>query len=109
MATYQKSTGKSIQEAFEQFHSDNPAIFAVIVKEADTRFRKKEKFSVKRIVNDLRWDKQIKTKETNLFEVEGQIKNFKIGDQYISRYARLLVSKYPHMAEYIEMRRIRSL
>lgn len=109
MSTYQAATGITIQASFQKFHAENPHVFKLIVQEADKKFREKKKFSVKEIVNSLRWNKYFETKESNLFEVAGEVKKFKIGDQYISRYSRLLVNQYPYMADFIEMRRIRSL
>jgi|SRR6185312_514459 len=110
MSTYAASTGISIQNAFESFHKNNPEIFLMIVKEADRAIRAgKKKFSVKAICNYIRWNIFIETKEDTLFSVRGEVKKFKLGDQYTSRYARLLIITYPHMKDFIETRDLRAL
>lgn len=110
MASYQKSTGISIQNSFEKFHRNNPQIFLMIAKEADRAIRAgKKKFSVKAIGNYIRWNIFIETKEDTLFSSKGEVKKFKINDAYFSRYSRLLIITYPHMEPYIEMRDLRSL
>lgn len=110
MSSYSVSTGISIQDAFEKFHKANPEIFLMIVKEADRAVRAgKKKFSVKAICNYIRWNVFIETKEDTLFSVRGEVKKFRLGDQYTSRYARLLIITYPHMKDYIETRDLRAI
>ena len=110
MSTYAASTGVTIQEAFQKFHAANPEVFLLIVKEADRAVRKgKKKFSVKQIIGYLRWEIYLETKEDTLFESRGEIKKYKIGDQYTSRYSRLLLDKYPRFKEYIEQRDLRAI
>lgn len=110
MSTYAQATGKTIQESFTLFHAANPDVFALIVKQADRAVRLgKKRFSVKQIVGYLRWEIYLETKEDTLFEVRGDIKKYKIGDQYTSRYSRLLLDKYPRFKEYIEQRDLRAI
>ncbi len=100
----------TIQGAFENFHKNNPEILMLIVKECDRAIRAgKKKFSIKAIGNYIRWNIFIETKEDTLFNNKGDKKGFKLNDAYLSRYARLIVSIYPHMEKYIEMRDLRSL
>lgn len=55
MASYQTSTGVSIQNAFEKYHKEHPEVFLMIVKECDRALRAgKKKFSVKAIGNYIR-------------------------------------------------------
>lgn len=104
------SGGKTIQEAFNDFHKENPEVFLQIAKQADRAFRLgKKKFSVKQIIEYVRWEVFLETKETDLFAKKGETKHFKINNCYASRYARLLAEKYPHLADRIEMREIRSI
>lgn len=110
MSTYAQSTGKSIQESFELFHKNNPDIFLMIVKECDRALRAgKKKFSIKAIGNYIRWNIFIETKEDTLFSIRGEKKSFRLNDAYLSRYSRLLINKYPHFKDYIELRDLRSL
>ena len=110
MPNYNQLTGKTIQESFIAFHKANPDVFLLIVREADRAVKLgKKRFSVKQIVGYLRWEIYLETKEATLFEVAGEIKKYKIGDQYTSRYSRLLLDQYPRFTPYIEQRAIRSL
>jgi len=110
MSTYQQQFGKTIQSSFEEFHKNNPEIYLMIVKECDRALRaNKKKFSIKAIGNYIRWNVFIETKEDTLFSVKGEIKKFKLNDAYFSRYARLLISEYPHFEKHLELRDLRSL
>lgn len=110
MSTYAQATGSSIQDAFEKFHASNPDVFLLIVREADRAVRNgKKRFSVKQIIGYLRWEIFLQTKEDTLFEVKGEIKKYKIGDQYTSRYSRMLLDKFPRFKDYIEQRTLRSI
>ncbi|HEY9487619.1 MAG TPA: hypothetical protein VIQ51_04765, partial [Chryseosolibacter sp.] len=55
--SFKQHTGRSIQEAFELFHAANPDVYAIIQKEAMKAVRAgQEKFSVKAIINWMRWE-----------------------------------------------------
>ena len=110
MSTYQQAAGISIQASFEKFHKNNPEIYIMIVKECDRALRAgKKKFSIKAIGNYIRWNVFIETKEDTLFSLRGEKKSFKLNDAYFSRYARLIISDYPHLKNYLELRDLRSL
>lgn len=110
MASYEKATGISIQNAFEAFHKSHPEIFLMIVKEADRAIRaKKKRFSVKAIGNYIRWNVFIESEQETLFNKRGDKIQFKLNDAFFSRYARLLIITYPHMEGFIEMRDLRAL
>ena len=107
---FKTNTGKSIQEAFDEFHKNNPEILLLIVKECDRAVRAgKKKFSIKAIGNYIRWNIFIETKEDTLFNLKGEVKKFRLNDAYLSRYSRLIIETYPHFEKYIEMRDLRSL
>lgn len=109
MSSFKSQTGKSIQACFEKFHQDNPEILNLILKECNRAIvAGKKKFSIKAIGNYIRWNIFIETKETTLFSVRGEIKKFRLNDAYFSRYARLIISLYPHMEKYIELRDLRA-
>lgn len=110
MSTYSQTTGRTIQFSFQRYHEQNPAIFKLIVREADKAISKgKKKFSVKQIVGYLRWEVYLETKQDTLFDKKGEITKYKIPDQFTSRYSRLLIDQYPYMKPYVEQRNIRSL
>lgn len=109
MATYQQSTGMSIQCKFEEFHRAHPEVFLMIVKECDRALRAgKKKFSVKAIGNYIRWNIFIESDKETLFDKKGAKIEFKLNDAFFSRYGRLLIISYPHMKDFIELRDLRS-
>lgn len=98
---YKQFYGKTIQESFENFNNSNPHVFEAIEKEAWRAVSNgKKKFSVKSIVNYVRWNYFMTTKDAD--------SEFKINDAFTSRYARMLISKHPEMGRMIELRNLRS-
>jgi hypothetical protein len=103
---YQKTTGKTIQEAFEAYHAANPHVYVYFKKLALKAIKiGKKKVSFKLIMNVIRWEIYLKTHEPTPLPSD---KTFKINDAYGSRYARLFVRDYPHLEKYIELRELRS-
>lgn len=108
--TYFQQRNATIQERFNQFHRKNPVVYNLIKNEALKMLANgARKISIKRIVNDVRWDKFIVTKEPTLFEPKGKSVKFKIDDAFTSRYNRLFINDYPQYEDRIEKRRLRSL
>lgn len=108
--TFKENTGRTIQEAFELFHAANPDVYAIIQKEALKAIKAgKTKFSVKAIINWMRWEVRKNTIEITLFNSKEGPRKFKINDAYSSRYGRLLVKDFPELEKYLEFRDLRSL
>lgn len=108
--TYQEARKSTIQERFNKFHHDNPVVYSMIKKEVLNLFKKgAKKVSIKRVINDIRWDMFFITKEPTLFEPGGATRKFKIDDAFTSRYNRLFVQEFPQYAQQIEQRKLRSL
>jgi len=98
MATYQEQTGKSIDEAFEKFHRDNPHVyrkFKQLVSEAI--IRGKTKMSAKTILGKIRWDIFMETQSDD---------EYKINDAFTSRYARKYIEDCPGNEHIFELRSI---
>lgn len=109
VGTFKENTGRSITEAFELFHAANPDVYVLIKKEALKAVRAgKTKFSVKAIINWIRWEVRKNTIELTLFNSKEGPKKFKINDAYSSRYSRLLINEFPEMEKYVELRDLRS-
>lgn len=105
---YQQATGKSIQEAFDSYHRENPHVYVYFKKLALKAIKLgKKKVSFKLIMNVIRWEIYLKTYEPTELPNTLQ-KTFKINDAYGSRYARLFVRDFPHFESYIELRELRS-
>jgi len=110
MSTYQQTTGNTIQESFIRYNEQNPKVFTLLVQQVDKAITKgKKRISVKTILGYIRWEIFLEIKQETLFDKKGEKIEYKIPDQFTSRYSRLLVEKYPYMKDYIEQRSIRSL
>lgn len=111
MSTFAKTTGKSIQDAFNKFHYDNPMVYAHFKKMALFAIVKKKKtrISSKLICNVIRWNLFMETKEATLFEDKDGVKHkFKINDAYTSRYVRVFINEFPQYANHFYTKELRS-
>jgi hypothetical protein len=106
---FAENTGRTIQEAFEEFHRLNPSVYNECKKLALDAIQKgRKKISFKLIINVIRWEKYLQTEEPTLWNQDGKQVAFKINDAYSSRYARLFRSEFPQYADRIEFRDLRS-
>ena len=107
--TFQQATGKTIQQAFEDYHKLNPKVFTYFENyDFEAINAGKKKISFKMIMNVIRWTIFIKTEDPTLFNEGGKPRKFRINDAYGSRYARLFIDKHPEHANKIELRNLRS-
>lgn len=100
MATYQQSTGKSIDEAFKIFHEQNPKVYEIFKQQtlkAITLGRKK--ISSKQLLGYIRWRVFMSTKSND---------GFKINDAFTSRYSRLFVKEFPQHHDIFNYRELRT-
>lgn len=108
MSSYKQATGKSIQEAFEIYHTANPKVYNELKRMALQAINKgKSKISFKLITNVLRWEIFMKTEEKQSVQIEGKKVTFKINDAYHSRYARLFADEYPDHKGKVDFRALR--
>jgi len=88
-----------IQSRFEKYHTDNPIVFDLFEKYARTVMKLGyEKYSAKAICERIRWHMHFDVKDTN----------FKLNNNYTSRYARLLASTNPVFADFFRNRNLRA-
>lgn len=91
--------GLSIDEAFTLFHETNPHIYARL---RDLAFQAKQsgarRIGIKALFERLRWDYMIRSRGDE----------FKLNNNYHSRYARLLMEREPELAGLFELRNLRS-
>ena len=101
MSKFKEQTGKTIKEAFDQFHEENPQVYDWFKKYAFHLIDKKgkEKISSKLIINRIRWEIYMTT------TTEG---NYRINDAFTAHYSRLFVEDYPEYENMFEFRRLRS-
>ncbi len=96
MASYKEATGKSIEEAFREFHKANPKIYELF-KEQVLRAQKagKKKVSSKAIINYIRWEMHVKTTSED---------GYKINDAFTAMYSRKYITDFPHNKDLFEFR-----
>ena len=91
--------GATIEDAFNRYHADNPHVYAELLRMA---YRAKaagyERWSVKAMVEILRWERAILT---------GNPDGFRCNDHHSSFYARLL-SREPGLEGMFQTRKLRS-
>jgi hypothetical protein len=112
---FKENTGKTIEQAFREFHKANPKIylhFCRLIFKAEKRGVKR--ISADLIINVIRWEVFItpKVKEkTNVqlgLGLESEPKKFKINNNYVSHYARMFIKEFPDKADLFELRGLRS-
>jgi len=98
---YKQQSGKSIQEAFEKFHKENPSVYKYFKEYFFFLHERKgwQKISSKHIFERLRWEIIMKVH----FKP-----GFKINNNFPSRYVRLFISEHPEYEHCFEIRELRS-
>lgn len=103
------ATGKSIDQAFREFHRKNPEVYTKFKEFALKAINSgKKKVSFKLIMNVIRWELFMQTNEDNSVMINGDFVRFKINDAYGSRYARLFCKEFPQYENHVELRELRS-
>lgn len=75
---------------FEQYHRENPRVYDLFVKFTyEARNAGHKNYSIWAIANRVRWHVDIDTKSSD---------GFKISNNHLSRYSRLIMKNNPHMA-----------
>lgn len=96
---YLQLTGKSIREAFIDFHRENPHVYREFERQCLLAINNgRNRLSAKLIINYIRWNEFIRTGD----------KNFKINDILGSYYARLFTSIHPEHESKFEFRKLRN-
>ena len=92
--------GQTLDERFAEYHAKNPAVFELFKKFAGmARDSGRTHFSAKAIMERVRWEICFASRDR---------RNFKVNNNYTSRYARLLVSECPEFRGFFEMRELRA-
>jgi hypothetical protein len=106
---YEQATGRSIEEAFQEYHKNNPEVFSLFCEQVRKAVGMgKKKISSKAVINWIRWEKYLITNDVDLFNIEGKERSFMINDAFHSRYSRLYVQLYPQHEKLFEFRRLRT-
>ncbi len=96
---YRQQSGKSIQEAFVEFHEANPEVYNYFKKYFFHLHDRKgwEQVSAKLIVEHIRWEALMMTKSPD----------FKIDNNFTAHYVRLFLSDYPEYDYCFKLRSIK--
>ncbi len=96
-------TGNTIDERFADFHAKNPHVYRNLVMLAfeDEGKPKDKKRSISALIEDLRYEYEDRT--------EFDPKDYKINNNFASRYSRLIMANEPRLAGQFEVRRLKSL
>jgi hypothetical protein len=88
---------KDLLASFKKFHIDNPHIYELFANKANIARRSgRLKYSAWVIINVLRWEYDIQTAHTE----------FKISNDHIAIYARLLIWNDPSFYGFFELKRM---
>ncbi len=89
----------TIDGRFLRFHAENPHILDLFIAKAEEVKRSgDDAFGAKAIAEQVRWDRRIRTND----------KNFKLNNNYVSRYARLVAKTRPDLAHLFEVRSLKT-
>ena len=91
----------TIEEQFNAFHETNPQVLEELVELTDELIEHgSNRGSIGMLFEVLRWQK--------LLETDDPSSEFKLNNNYRSRYARLMAQTYPRFEGFFETRNLRS-
>ena len=122
---YSETSGKTIQEAFDEFHVEHPTVYEYFKKYTKVMYLSQRKRGIKHediktsskmILNRIRWEISVagldlKNKPDGPVEEkveQGIYTEFKINDAFTSRYTRLFQEDFPKFAHIFNTRNLRS-
>lgn len=91
---------QTIQERFERFHASNPDVYKGLCKFArQAKAKGHRQYGIARIWEVLRWEYCV---------ANDTLEDFKLSNNYRSRYARLIMEPEPDLAGFFTTRELRS-
>ena len=89
---------KNLLKRFKEFHEKNAFVYQEFYKlSAKMKSNGRRKYSAWTIINKIRWDYDLKTK--------GDV--FKINNDFIALYARLVIYNYPELSDFFSLREMK--
>jgi hypothetical protein len=90
---------ETIQSKFETFHAANPWVYDALVKMARrAKWRGRERLGIGMLAEVLRWDYMLATDDPS--------SDFKLNNNYRSRYARKIMEEHPELDGMFETREL---
>lgn len=110
MSSFYEFNHKTIQKAFNDFDKNNPQVYKEFKKMVTAAMKVgKKKLSAKLILNVIRWNIYMETKDdTGFTDRDGTEYKFRINDAYTSRYARKYIADFPRREYLFNYRELRS-
>lgn len=94
------ASGNTIEERFVDFHAKNPHIYRNLVKLALADREKGRRRGIAVYFEELRYAYE---------QTEHDMKDYKLNNNYASRYARLIMDNEPRLAGHFEVRKLKAL
>lgn len=95
-------TGMTLHEKFEAFHEANPQVYVELVTLARQALKRGYKtYSINSLFEVVRWQRDISPLATT--------DEFKLNNNFRSRYARLIMEQEPDLAGFFETRQLHTL
>lgn len=88
-----------IQREFSEFHQNNPHVYNELVRLARGYVARKRKAGIGHLWEVMRWSLSMK--------VDDEREDFKLNNNYRSRYARLIMAMEPDLAGFFDTRELR--
>lgn len=92
-------TSQSADDKFMEFHKKNPQVYQELVKLTEQAIQNgRNKIGIKMLVEVVRWNRFLQTTDAD----------YKINNNYTSRYARLIIENRPEFGDIFSLRTLRS-
>jgi hypothetical protein len=90
---------RSIQAKFEEYHRKRPEVYQQLIGLVFDKYRNGRKFyGIGALFEELRW----------YFRIEKREEDFKLNNNYRSRYVRKLIDEFPELEDFFELRELRA-
>lgn len=90
----------TIQERFELFDRENPNIYLLFVRfSRQAKASGRKRYSINAIFERVRWHVNIETASAD---------DFKLNNDFRSRYARLIMEREPELIDFFEIRELKA-
>lgn len=94
-------TQRSIDQRFRDFHHDNPGVYNELVSMArQVKARGYHRIGIELIWSAFRWNRMMRTTPDEY--------GFKLNDHFRSRYARMIMRNEPDLADFFQIRTLRT-
>lgn len=95
-------TQRSIDQRFRDFHEAHPVVYTELVQMTrQVKSRGYTRIGIELIWSAYRWNRMMRTPPKDEY-------GFKLNDHYRSRYARLIMANEPDLADFFQIRNLRT-